>query len=238
MQELETVKEIAGLLLQLGAEQSSDSISCSVFFRRNGTKYGLEFVRDLFAVRLGSDGDGRLVYRMSPGSGVRIIRVLPFWSGEADLERREFPTAFWDSMWRMARRLRECVFEPAVVDDMDTTLELLVEVRRRHSLKPTRETLSLQRMLEGFLNAETRKIKQKIKQENAKKRVYYERLLQISETVPHSLNVARSIFPDLRVIRVAPGYWCVGTNDGDMTGWGIDPVDAAWDLLWKAGVKV
>lgn len=230
------IQDIARLLIQMGAEVNEDFLYVTVAFRSGGVEHGLQFTKRLFSVSLNTGEDGRLYYGLRYGGEVVRVTVLPFplfGGSEADLKKRVFPRAFWDRLWRMAHGLRKVVFVPGIAD-VDTAWRLLMEVQKTHKLRPRRETLLLQRVLREFIFHEAESKKEAVKTENAARQAAYEELLRLIRGTPHSLNVAKKLYPGLVLTRINIDYWRAdAVVDGEeFSGWGADPLGAASDLMY------
>lgn len=226
-----TIKKVVELLLKMGAEVEEDFIHVTVAFRRLDVERGLQFTKRLFAPDLFYGKDGRLYYGLHRGVSFCYVRVLPEWN-EADLERKVFPTAFWDSLYRMAQRLRPLVFDDGLTD-VEVTWDVFREVRKRHNVHPRRETLLLMRMLRGFMEREATRRKAEAEAKNAALSHSYEELLRLVRNTPHSLNILKEKAPGAVFRKITPGYWRIDAvvDKEEFTGWGADALDAAAELL-------
>ncbi|MGB9867938.1 MAG: hypothetical protein ACPLPR_08590 [Bacillota bacterium] len=233
VKEVETIQDVAHLLLELGAKvEEEDLLHVTVAFGQGIEKHGLEFTRRLFSVGLGADKSGRLFYAVRLGGPIVRVRVLPYWSAEADLEKMIFPTAFWDGLWRMVRRIRKYVFDPGLAD-VETAWQCFQAIRRAHECRPRRESLLLQRLIWEFICQECSSKRSEARKKNASRRKAYEKLLQLTDEAPHSLNVLRKRLRGAGLQKIGPGYWrAEGVLGGELfPGWGVDPLDAAAEVL-------
>lgn len=234
--ETKLISEVTRLLIEMGAEVNEDFLYVTVAFSGVGVEHGLQFTKRLFSLSLNTGEDDRLYYGLRYGGEVIRVTVLPlplFGDSEADLERRVFPRAFWDRLWRMAHGLRKVVFAPGLAD-VDTAWRLLVEARKAHASRPRRETLLLKRLLREFMEQEIARKKAAVKAKNAPRQAAYEELLRLVRGVPHSLNIASKLYPGLVLSRVEVGYWRAdAVVDGEeFSGWGADPLGATSDLMY------
>lgn len=232
MTDCERLFRIARLLLDAGAEVREDFIYVEIGFF-DGTdasrNTGLVFVKRLFSVSLeeAPASSGSLRYVLRPGRSFTYARTIWGWA-EADLWKDEFPTDFWDAVYRMVSRVRNMIFLPREAE-IPVTWDLWVEARKRHRSKPTRETLLLTRKLWAFAGEETSRHREARRKRNSEKQAAYEEMLRLAHTAPHSLNRLRTVAEAVRVRKITSNYWQVDAfiHGEEFSGWGGTPVSAA-----------
>lgn len=243
-----TIKEVAYLLIDAGAEVKNDILSTDIvlppkapFLQENG----LRFSKRLFNPSLKYDSDGRLYYALQHTPPV-FLRVEVLLNGDSghyksvyDLEKDAGPSDFWDRLYVMIHRLKDILFisEPP---DLAFTWSMLYKTEKKHASRPCRETYLLRRTLQNFMDEEIERSRQLRRRENRKLQETYEKLLAVANTVPHSLNVLRHSGLPIKITGSPSHSWRVDVyaEGEEYSSFGANPVFAAGVLLRTWGKEI
>lgn len=234
MKPIEAVDEIAKTLLQLGAKVREDTLYIDIYFPNdNIDDYGLRFVKGFFDVEIRVDENNQLKYILSQNRrSISYVRVLPYFSAEANISRNDYPIKFWDGIWNMAHNIRDFVFLPREKNSPNI-LEAWITTNIKYRQKPIKELLLLSREIINLYSREQEKYKFIRMFQNSEKRKAYEELLSIVATIPHSLNILKAIVKSMKVHKISASYCQIdAVIDGrEYSGWGFNAIYAARDIL-------